>query len=107
MEHHVTAQALTVRGLRATRGGTPVLRGVDLDVASGEICALMGVSGAGKSTVLRAIAALQPFSEGTIVVDGFGLQRDGRSHVSANLGSTSAPQRSKVSRHTSEDTVPI
>jgi len=40
-------------------------------------------------------------------LDGFGLQRDGRSHVSANLGSTSAPQRSKVSRHTSEDTVPI
>jgi ABC-type polar amino acid transport system ATPase subunit len=70
----VTAQALTVRGLRATPGGTPVLRGVDLDVASGEICALMGVSGAGKSTVLRAIAALQSFSEGSIVVDGFALQ---------------------------------
>ena len=74
MESDVTAQALTVRGLRATRGGTPVLRGVDLGVASGEICALMGVSGAGKSTVLRAIAALQSFSEGSIVVDGFALQ---------------------------------
>jgi len=34
----------------------------------------MGVSGAGKSTVLRAIAALQSFSEGSIVVDGFALQ---------------------------------
>ncbi|HEX5073180.1 MAG TPA: ATP-binding cassette domain-containing protein [Gemmatimonadaceae bacterium] len=74
MEPHVTAQTLTVRGLRATRGSVGVLRGVDLDVASGEICALMGVSGAGKSTVLRAIAALQPFSEGSIVVDGFALQ---------------------------------
>jgi ABC-type polar amino acid transport system ATPase subunit len=68
------ASALAVRGLRATRGATPVLRGVDLDVATGEICALMGVSGAGKSTVLRAIAALQPFSAGSIVVDGFALQ---------------------------------
>ena len=66
--------ALTVRGLRATRGTTPVLSGVDLDVAKGEICALMGVSGAGKSTVLRAIAALQPFSAGSIVVDGFALE---------------------------------
>ena len=66
--------ALTVRGLRAARGTTPVLNGVDLDVATGEICALMGVSGAGKSTVLRAIAALQPFSAGSIVVDGFALQ---------------------------------
>ena len=74
MELHLSAQALTVRGLRATRGGTPVLRSVDLDVASGEICALMGVSGAGKSTVLRAIAALQAFNEGSIVVDGFALQ---------------------------------
>ena len=74
MESHVTAPALTVRGLRATRGSTAVLRGVDLDIASGEICALMGVSGAGKSTVLRAIAALQSFSEGSIVVDGFALQ---------------------------------
>ena len=61
MESDVTAQALAVRGLRAMRGSTPVLRGVELDVASGEICALMGVSGAGKSTVLRAIAALQAF----------------------------------------------
>ena len=74
MESHVTAPALTVRGLRAMRGSTAVLRGVDLDIASGEICALMGVSGAGKSTVLRAIAALQSFSEGSIVVDGFALQ---------------------------------
>jgi len=74
MESDVTAQALTVRGLRAMRGSTPVLRGVELDVASGEICALMGVSGAGKSTVLRAIAALQAFSEGSIVVDGIALQ---------------------------------
>jgi ABC-type polar amino acid transport system ATPase subunit len=74
MEPVVTAGALTVRGLCATRGTTPVLRGVDLDVATGEICALMGVSGAGKSTVLRAIAALQPFSAGSIVVDSFALQ---------------------------------
>jgi ABC-type polar amino acid transport system ATPase subunit len=77
MEPHVTNghdAALTVRGLRAERGATPVLRGVDLDVAAGEICALMGVSGAGKSTVLRTVAALQPFSAGSIVVDGFALQ---------------------------------
>lgn len=65
---------LTIRGLRATRGEKEVLRGVDLDLAAGEIIALMGVSGAGKSTVLRAVAALQPFSAGRIVVDGFALE---------------------------------
>ena len=57
---------LEIRGLSARRGDLEVLRGVDLDVAPGEICALMGVSGAGKSTVLRSIAALQPFSAGHI-----------------------------------------
>lgn len=64
---------LTVRELVVRRGDQEVLRGVDLDVARGEICALMGVSGAGKSTVLRAVAALQPFSSGTIVVDDIAL----------------------------------
>jgi ABC-type polar amino acid transport system ATPase subunit len=65
--------AVTIRGLSVSRGTTPVLRGVDLDVGMGEICALMGVSGAGKSTVLRAIAALQAFHAGSIDVDGFAL----------------------------------
>jgi ABC-type polar amino acid transport system ATPase subunit len=64
---------LEVRGLHVSHGGTPVLRGVGLRVAPGEICALMGLSGAGKSTVLRAAAALQPFSAGTITVGGFSL----------------------------------
>jgi polar amino acid transport system ATP-binding protein len=66
--------ALTVRGLHATRGSKTVLRGVDLDVAPGEIVALMGVSGAGKSTVLRAVAALEPFTEGAVEVGGFALR---------------------------------
>jgi len=57
---------LVVRALHVERGGQPVLRGLDLDVAPGELCALMGESGAGKSTALRAIAALQPFSAGSI-----------------------------------------
>ena len=65
--------ALTVRGLHAVRGTKPVLRGVDLDVAPGEIVGLMGVSGAGKSTVLRVVAALEPFTAGTVEAGGFAL----------------------------------
>lgn len=64
---------LVVEGLHAARGDRMVLRGVNLALGPGEVCALMGTSGAGKTTVLRAIAALQPFSEGTIAVDGFRL----------------------------------
>jgi ABC-type polar amino acid transport system ATPase subunit len=66
--------ALEVRGVRAARGGREVLRGVDLEIAPGEVCALMGVSGAGKSTVLRAVAALEPFGAGSIVAGGFELR---------------------------------
>ena len=60
--------ALTITGLEVVRGSQHVLRGVDLTVNAGEIVALMGLSGAGKTTVLRAVAALQPFSAGTITL---------------------------------------
>ncbi|HYH83271.1 MAG TPA: ATP-binding cassette domain-containing protein [Longimicrobium sp.] len=66
--------ALTVTGLRVVRGEREILRGVDLRVEPGELCALMGGSGAGKSTVLRSVAALQPFESGTIDAGGFVLQ---------------------------------
>jgi polar amino acid transport system ATP-binding protein len=64
---------LSVEALRASHGAREVLRGVDLQVAPGELCALMGVSGAGKSTILRAIAALQPFTAGRIIAGGVPL----------------------------------
>lgn len=60
--------ALEVRGLCVTRGTREVLRGVDLAIERGELCALMGISGAGKSTVLRAIAALERIFAGSIAV---------------------------------------
>jgi polar amino acid transport system ATP-binding protein len=66
--------ALSVQGVYAERGGRPVLRGVELEMAAGETCALMGVSGAGKTTVLRTIAALQPFSAGSVRVNDFELR---------------------------------
>jgi len=60
--------ALTVR-----RGEREVLHGLSLAVQRGEIVALMGASGAGKTTALRAVAALQAFDAGRIDVDGFAL----------------------------------
>jgi ABC-type polar amino acid transport system ATPase subunit len=67
------SHTLEVRGLQVERGSTPVLRGLDLDVAPGELVALMGESGAGKSTALRAIIALEPFSAGSVRVGDFQL----------------------------------
>ena len=50
-----------------------MLHALSLEVARGEIVALMGPSGVGKTTALRAVAALQAFDEGRIDVDGFAL----------------------------------
>jgi branched-chain amino acid transport system ATP-binding protein len=49
---------LEIRGLSAGYGAEPVLFGLDLDVAAGEIVALVGSNGAGKTTLLRAISRL-------------------------------------------------
>ena len=44
---------LQVRGLQVRRGDREIIRSVDVDVAPGEVCVLMGESGAGKTTILR------------------------------------------------------
>ncbi|MFG1781744.1 ABC transporter ATP-binding protein [Rhodococcus oryzae] len=62
--------AAHVSGLHKGFDGRAVLDGVDLDVARGEIVALLGTSGSGKSTLLRAIAGLSDGHEGTVAVDG-------------------------------------
>lgn len=71
--HAMSPPILQVEGLRLSRGAREILRGVDLTVADGEFVALMGLSGSGKTTVLRAVAGLEPFSAGRIAVDGLTL----------------------------------
>ena len=65
---------LQIENLRLSRGSRPILRGVDIEVRRGELVALMGLSGGGKTTVLRSIAALERFDAGSISVDGFVLR---------------------------------
>ena len=62
------SQPLTIRGLRKRYADTPVLGGVDLDVAGGEIVALVGPSGCGKSTLLRLVAGLDTRYKGEVAV---------------------------------------
>jgi ABC-type polar amino acid transport system ATPase subunit len=64
---------LAIDRLVVRQGPREVVQGLSLDVARGEIVALMGPSGAGKTTALRAVAALQPFAAGRIDVAGFVL----------------------------------
>ncbi|MFT3828022.1 MAG: ATP-binding cassette domain-containing protein [Chitinophagaceae bacterium] len=62
-----------VEGLRLERGTRTILDGVTVDIARGEVVALMGASGSGKTTLLRSLAGLEPFKSGAIDVDGVAL----------------------------------
>jgi ABC-type polar amino acid transport system ATPase subunit len=64
---------LKVDDLHLHRGVRLVLAGVSLDVGRGELVAIMGRSGSGKTTILRAVAGLESFHAGQIAVDGVAL----------------------------------
>jgi polar amino acid transport system ATP-binding protein len=57
-------------GLRKSYGAHEVLKGIDLQVAPGEVVAIIGKSGSGKSTLLRCINGLEDFQSGSVSVDG-------------------------------------
>ncbi|HKM22658.1 MAG TPA: amino acid ABC transporter ATP-binding protein [Lachnospiraceae bacterium] len=61
---------ISVKGLVKTFGDLEVLKGMDVDVADGEVLSLIGPSGSGKSTFLRCINRLEKATAGTIMVDG-------------------------------------
>lgn len=67
---------ISVRGLSHSFGGREVLKGIDLEVASGEILAIMGSSGGGKTTLLRCISGLISATQGQVVVDGVDVRKD-------------------------------
>ena len=76
----VTAPLLALDGLgvvvrTVTGRRTAILRGASLDVAEGEVVAIVGPSGGGKSTLLKAILGLVPFTEGALSFRGDAIKR--------------------------------
>ncbi|HWC34006.1 MAG TPA: ATP-binding cassette domain-containing protein [Mycobacteriales bacterium] len=74
---------LSCRELAAGYGGVQVLFDVDLDIARGEIVALLGTNGAGKSTLLKAITGLVRPSAGSISFNGVDITRKGPNDCAA------------------------
>jgi putative ABC transport system ATP-binding protein len=85
-----TPPPLHARGLAKSYGDTPVFSGINLDLAPGEVVALLGESGSGKSTLLNCLAGLDEVDAGSIMLAGQDLRAlddEGRSALRrASLG---------------------
>lgn len=68
--HAAPPAHLAVRGIQKRFGGVHALRGVDFEVARGEVMALVGDNGAGKSTLMKVLAGAHPADEGQFLLDG-------------------------------------
>lgn len=66
--------------------GAPAVKGVSLQVKSGEICALVGPSGCGKTTILRMINRLVEPSSGSVFIDGQDIMKANPDHLRRGIG---------------------
>lgn len=64
---------ITIKNLHKTFGDHTLFKGINLEVATGEVVVVIGPSGSGKSTFLRCINGLEPFERGTVDVDAIAL----------------------------------
>ncbi|MHC5656280.1 ABC transporter ATP-binding protein [Stappia sp. ICDLI1TA098] len=76
---------LEVKDLRAGYGAVEVLRGIDLSVASGEIVAVLGANGVGKTTLNKVLSGMLPVTSGSIALDGATLGGSPIAAVDAGL----------------------
>jgi phospholipid/cholesterol/gamma-HCH transport system ATP-binding protein len=81
--HRSCQLAIETRDLHKAFGSARILQGVDLQIAEGSICAIMGPSGTGKSVMIKHILGLLKPDQGEVFVRGRSLQKMSRSEVIA------------------------
>jgi branched-chain amino acid transport system ATP-binding protein len=86
---------LEIHELRAGYGDTEVLRGIDLTVATGEIVAVLGSNGVGKSTLSRVISGIVRARAGAIRFDGAAIEREKPAAIVA-LGLIHVPEGRRI-----------
>ncbi|MBK6850858.1 MAG: ABC transporter ATP-binding protein [Burkholderiales bacterium] len=68
---------LSIKGLKVAYGGIQAVKGVSLEVRSGELVSLIGANGAGKTTTLKAVTGIQPVADGDIEYMGRSIRGQG------------------------------
>ncbi len=74
---------LRAQGIKKSYGALRVLKGVDIQIAEGEVVAIVGASGAGKSTLLHLLSTLDTPDEGTVWMDGTNIYQKSPSELAA------------------------
>ena len=90
---------LSIRDLHVTLGDLAVLRGVDLEVASGAVAAVLGPSGCGKTTLLRAVAGFVRPERGEIRIGDTVVAGSGRHLPPERRGTALVPQEGALFPH--------
>jgi branched-chain amino acid transport system ATP-binding protein len=86
---------LIVKNLVVDYGAAPVVEGVNLLVNPGELIAILGANGAGKSSILQALAGLHNASGGDIILNNENIEMAGASHI-ASMGLALVPEGRQV-----------
>lgn len=91
----MSASLLTIRGVDTYYGSIQALRGVDLDVTSGEIVTLIGANGAGKTTLMMTICGSPQARNGQILFDGIDITRM-PTHEISKLSISHSPEGRRI-----------
>ncbi|MDK2867398.1 MAG: branched-chain amino acid transport system ATP-binding protein [Clostridiales bacterium] len=86
---------LKIKNIHAAYGNIKAVKGIDIDVPSGKIVALLGSNGAGKTTTLKAISGLMPLETGTIELDEVPIHSMAPEKI-AGLGIVQSPEGRQI-----------
>jgi len=96
----MTQPVIQVKDLCKSYGPVEAVRGIDLEVHSGEVFGLLGPNGAGKTTTIEILESLRPRTSGAVTVLGFdpaGQSREIKERIGVCLQATNLPDKMKTS----------
>src|SRR5450432_2569559 len=91
--------AISAKGLRKSYGTLEAVKGIDIEVQSGEVFGLLGPNGAGKTTTVEILEGLRPRSGGEVTVLGFDPERQKqqlKDRIGVCLQATNMPEKIRV-----------